>query len=515
MTSDSRAERAGGAGGAPLAQALAEAGRRLAARRPADALAVLEALPGTMRRDPRALAAAAYAFSLQGRMAEALAAARAAVAGELPDLAALEMAGASFTLCQRPAEAYAVFRRAAALAPDEPAILFNLAATARFLGRAEEAEAAYDRLIARAPQAWAAWRNRSELRRQTPERNHVAALQGALARGPGPDAVVQLGYALGKELEDLGDYDSAFAALRRGAEARRSRMRYDVEADAGSLGLIAEVFDATWCAPARPAAAGEGPIFILGMPRTGSTLLERMLGRHSQVQPLGELQSFGAAVIGQVRAARPTPPADKAELIRATAALPSERIGEAYLAAVAPLRDARPRFTDKLPLNFLYAGLIARALPGARIVHLTRDPLDACVAIYKTLFEEAYPFSYDLAELGTYWRAYAGLMDHWRAALGGRLVEVAYERLVADPAAELAALLPRLGLDFEPACLAPEAGEAPVMTASASQVREAVHDRSVGAAARYRAHLGPLIAALGDCAVRATSAHPGEGRDPS
>jgi tetratricopeptide (TPR) repeat protein len=488
-----------GAGGDPLAAGLAEAARLLAARRPADALGVVGRLPPGAGRDPRVKACKAYACALQGRIGDALAQARAALdCGELRDLAALEMAGASLILCQQPAEAHAAFQRAAALAPDAPAILFNLATTARFLGRAEEAEAAYDRLLARNPQAWTAWRNRSELRRQTPGRNHLAALQAALAGGPGAEGEIQLCYALGKELEDLGEFEAAFAAFRHGAAARRARMRYDVAADVASLELIAEVFDADWCAPGRAAPEGEGPIFILGMPRAGSTLLEQMLGRHSQVQALGELQSFGAAVIGAVRQAAAAPPADKAALIRAAAGLPPERIGAAYLSAVAPLRDGRPLFTDKLPLNFLYAGLIARALPSARIVHMRRQPLDACVAIYKTLFEEAYPFSYDLAELGAYHRGYLQLMEHWRAALGERLVEVSYERLVADPAGELEALAARLGLAFEPACLAPEAAAAPVMTASASQVREPVHARSVGAAARWRAHLGPLVAALGD-----------------
>ena len=488
---------AGQGPGDPLAAVLAEISRLLQARRPVEAFALIDRLPPSARKDPRVAARAAYGFSLQGRIGEALAAGRASLSDEgLRDLAALEMVGASFVLCHQPAEAHEAFSRAARQAPDHPAVLFNLATTARFLGRTAEAEQAYDRLIARAPDAWPAWRNRSELRRQTPEDNHVAALAAALARAPSGDAEVQLSYALGKEHEDLGDYAPAFACFQRGARARRSRMTYDVRADAGSLDLIAEVFDAAWCAPARAQAEGEGPIFILGMPRTGSTLLEQMLGRHSQVQALGELQNFGGALIGAVRQACAKPPADKAALIRAAANLPPERVGEAYLAAVAPLRDGSPCFTDKLPLNFLYAGLIARALPQARIVHITREPLDACVAIYKTLFEEAYPFSYDLAELGTYYRAYLRLMAHWRQALGGRLIEVSYERLVADPQAEITALLGRLGLGLEPACLASDGGGSPVMTASASQVREPIHGRSVASAARYRGHLDPLVAAL-------------------
>jgi tetratricopeptide (TPR) repeat protein len=408
------------------------------------------------------------------------------------------MAGNALTLAQKPAEAYAAFARAAVLAPGQPGILFNLAATARFLGRAAEAEAAYDRVIAAVPDAWEAYRNRSELRRQTPPANHVADLTRLIHSGRvPPPGLVQLEYALGKELEDLGDHDGAFAAFDRGARRRRTHMRYDVREDVETLGLIARTFDSAWCKPARERTAGEGPIFILGLPRTGSTLLETMLGRHSQVQPLGELQTFGTAVVAGARRAASGPLAGKADLIRASALADPAAIGADYLAGVAALRDGRPCFTDKLPINLLYAGLIARALPTAAIVHVTRQPLDASVAIYKTLFAEAYPWSYDLAELGAYHRAYAGLMDHWRQALGPRLIEVAYEDLTADPAATLQALMPRLGLAMQPQCLDTAGGDAPVMTASASQVRGAVHTRSVGSAERYRHHLGPLIAALG------------------
>jgi len=483
----------------PLAAVLTECQGLLRARRSAEALALIERLAPAAQTDPRIAARAAYAHALAGRIAETSAAAAAALADPRLDAVSLDMAGNALTLAQQPAAAYAAFARAAALAPDEPAVLFNLAATARFLGRAAEAEAAYDRVIAALPDAWEAWRNRSELRRQTPQANHVADLTRLIHSGRvAPPGLVQLEYALGKELEDLSDFDGAFAAFDRGARLRRTHMRYDVREDVGTLGLIARTFDAAWCEPAVERSPGPGPIFILGLPRTGSTLLETMLGRHSQVQPLGELQTFGTAVVAGARRAASGPLAGKADLIRASALADPAAIGSDYLAGVAPLRDQRPRFTDKLPINLLYAGLIARALPTAAIVHITRAPLDACVAIYKTLFAEAYPWSYDLAELGAYHRAYAGLMDHWRRALGPRLVEVAYEDLTADPGSTLETLMPHLGLVMEPQCLDPAGGDAPVMTASASQARSAVHTRSVGVAERYRRHLGSLVAALGE-----------------
>ena len=468
----------------------------LRTRRADDALARLAALPEADRDSPTARGALSYAQALRGRVGPARAAAESVLTDPAADLLALDLAGNALTLAQAPDRAHAAFRRAVALAPDSPSLLLNLAASARFVGEMDEAEAAYDRALRLDPAAWDGYRARSEIRRQTPERNHVAQLQGLLAsrRAP-PEGEVRLLYALGKEYEDLGDHARAFEAFHSGARSRRARMRYDVRADLQTLELIARTFDAAYCAAGRQAEGEPGAIFILGLPRTGSTLLERMLGRHSQVQPLGELQAFGAALTAAVRA-RPPAPADRPAMIRAAGALPPGEVGGAYLDAVAPLRDDRPAFIDKLPFNSLYAGLIARALPTARVIHTSRDPLDTCWAIYKTLFEEAYPYAYDFGELAAYHNAHAALMAHWRDVLGERFIEVSYETLVTAPEAEMARLMSRLGLAMEPVCLRPDLGEGPVMTASASQVREPLHTRSVNLARRYGARLTPLISAL-------------------
>lgn len=458
---------------------------------------IAQAQPGGPA-DPRILVQKAYAHAALGQLPEAIAAADMAMAAPLPELWALDLLGNTFTLCHRPNEAYAAFSRAREIAPDQPDVLFNFATAAAFLGFTDQVERAYDRLILAAPDNAEASFNRSQLRRQTPEDNHVPQLLSALGREGLPwQQEVHLRYALGKELEDIGDYDGAFAHLSRGAAVRRGHMRYSVSDDVEAMERIAATHDAAWCTPARAAHPRGGPIFILGMPRSGSTLLERMLGRHTQMQPLGELPYFGRTLVSAFHERVGRMPSGKAELIDLSARLDCAAIGSAYLSAVAPLRGDQPRFTDKLPINFLYAGLIARALPGATLLHIRRDPLDLCFAIFKTLFRDAYPFSYDLAELGAYHRAYRGLMDHWRDALGDRLVEIDYEELVATPRAALEALLPQLGLDFEEACLSPQEDRSAVMTASASQVRQPIHAASVGYAARYGSHLEALRAALG------------------
>ncbi|MDB5723969.1 MAG: hypothetical protein JWQ16_723 [Novosphingobium sp.] len=449
--------------------------------------------------DPRILTLKAYAHAALGQTPDALAAADLAAKGPLAELWALDLLGNTFTLCHKPNEAYAAFTRAQQVAPDRPEVLFNLATAAAFLGFADQAEWAYDRVIAAAPDHAEAYLNRSLLRRQSHEVNHVPQLSLALGRDRlAWQQEVHLRFALGKELEDLGDYDNAFANIAQGAAVRRRHMRYSVAEEIQAMERIAAAHDATWCAPATAAQPRDGAIFILGMPRSGSTLLERMLGRHPQVQPLGELPHFGQALIGTFRDAMGRMPASKTDLIDLSARLDPVAIGQAYRSAIAPLRDVRPRFTDKLPINFLYAGLIARALPGATLLHIRRKPLDLCFAIFKTLFRDAYPFSYDMAELGAYHRAYQALMDHWRHALGDRLVEIDYEDLVVAPRETLTGLLPALGLEFAEACLSPQDDRTAVMTASAAQVRLPIHAASVGSAARYDRHLGPLRTALGE-----------------
>ncbi|MBV9512111.1 MAG: sulfotransferase [Caulobacteraceae bacterium] len=480
------------AGGRP-GEALAQLHQRLRERRPGEALALLARLDAATRRDPRVQACEAYAAALGGRIGQARGAAQAALLADGLDALSLDLAGNALTLCHDAAGAYDAFARAARLAPHDIELLVNLAAAARFLGREAEAEQALDEVLARAPTTWRAWRNRSELRPQTPADNHVEAIERLLREARPPwQGEVQLLFALGKEYEDLEQHEQAFDAFARAAALRRGRMRYDVQADVETLAQITEAFDAAYCAGARARRGTPGPVFILGLPRTGSTLLERLLARSADVQPLGELQQFAAVLVEAARGSA-APASGKAGLIEASARIAPEPVGRAYLDAVRPLRDASPAFIDKLPLNYLYAGAIARALPDAAVIHVRRKAADVCWAMFKTLFDEAYPFSYDLAELGRYHNAYRRLLAHWREGLGPRLVEIAYEDLVADPELRTAEVLAAAGLKAQ---AGEGGGAAPVMTASASQVRRPVHQRSVDNAARHAHRLQPLFEVL-------------------
>ncbi|HWQ86998.1 tetratricopeptide repeat-containing sulfotransferase family protein [Brevundimonas sp.] len=426
-----------------------------------------------------------------GRIGEALSRLATIEAGAGDDARLLQHLGEHYTHCGKPDAAARCYRRAVALTPDDPGCLYNLSAALIALGQIVEAEALLDRVIALAPHDADAWQNRSTLRRQTPDANHVAGLLDVVEQvRPGP-AEVALCYALAKELEDLGDTDHSFAWLKRGADRRRGRLSYRVEADVAAMAEIARVFDAALFERPASGCLETGPVFVLGLPRSGTTLVDRIISSHGDVDSLGEINDFALAL---TRLAGAT--GGKGDLIRRSADLDPAALGRAYLDSVAGYGRTRPMFIDKTPVNFLYIGLIARALPNARIIHLRRHPLDSGYALYKTLFRMGCPYSYDLEDLAAYMLAHRRLMDHWRTVVPGRILDVDYEALIADQEAVSRRIVDHCGLDWQDACLTFHENTAPAATASAAQVRQPIHARSVGLWRRYADQLEPLAAAL-------------------
>ena len=234
---------------------------------------------------------------------------------------------------------------------------------------------------------------------------------------------------------------------------------------------------------------------MLGLPRSGTTLVERILTSHSAVRSGGESPAFPAETIKAVQRLTGQP-IDKREFVARSLEIEPRALGEAYLAAARPPLAAGARWVDKQPLNYLYAGLIARALPRARIIALAREPMDSCYAMLKTLFTGAYPFSYDLADLGRYYVAWHRLMRHWQAVLGERLLIVHYEDLVQNQEQVSRRLLAHCGLEWQEACLAFDAQPGAVTSASAVQVRRRLYSTSVGKWRRYERQLAPLARIL-------------------
>lgn len=407
-----------------------------------------------------------------------------------------------YTELGRRTDAVGLYEQAARLNPDEPRHYYNLACLQRSLGDIEAAERNFDRTLELDPGDFEALKIRSELRTQTADSNHVDELEGLLHAGlTDPRGKTQVFYALARELEDLGDYERSFRYLKQGADSRRSYMRYDVQRDVDTMASIRDVFSADLLSQAHGGHGSDEPIFVIGMPRTGTTLVERMLSSHSDVFSAGELTNFAVEMMRLARQAAGNRQVDRDELVHLTAGLDFAQLGKAYIDSTRPFTGHTRKFIDKLPLNFLYVGLIRLALPNAKIVNLVRHPLDTCYAIYKQLFVDAYPFSYDLVELARYYIAYEELMQHWDTVLPGVIHKVTYESLVADFETEARRLVDYCGLDWQSQCLTfyenPEAS----LTASTVQVRKPVYSSSVGKWRHFREQLEPLTKILRDAGI--------------
>lgn len=391
--------------------------------------------------------------------------------------------------------ALSAYDRALAARPHDTDLLGKRAVIHRSLGEFERAAADFRAVLAHAPGDPDALKALVELERQTPQRNHIGALEEAL-RDAGADAkrAATLHFALAKAYDDIGECPSSWQHLTAGNRLERAASAYDPATDRAVIDRLIETFPDLEGAAAD--TTGEAPIFIVGLPRTGTTLLERILGQHSSVHAAGELPAFTEAVSLAVRQRSRDVPRDWAQFAARFASTDAQVIAREYLAFARALRGQRPRFTDKQPTNFFFCPLILRAFPKARIVHLTRHPLAACHAIFKTRFTGGYPFANDLAELGAFYLGYRRLMDHWHRILPGRIHDVAYEDLVTALEPTVRGVLQYLELPFEAQCLEFHRNPAPTSTASVVQVRQPLYDSSLSRWRRYEQELRPLAEQL-------------------
>jgi Flp pilus assembly protein TadD len=403
------------------------------------------------------------------------------------------------------------YRQALSLKPDLADAYNNMGNTLKELGRLQEAREAYLEAARLDPNVTGTYVNLADSTRFTAGDPHIATMEALAAKTDGLSRTdrVQLGFALGKVYADLNDHRRSFAHLRNANALKRAMVSYDEKGALGFFDRIEAVFTPAFIRD--KAGLGERssrPIFVIGMPRSGTTLVEQILASHPAVHGAGELAAFDKVVQsirGSGNAQIPFP-----EFVMAADGSALRQIGLSYLAELKQIAPDSERVTDKMPSNYYYAGLIHLALPNAKIIHCVRDPVDTCVSCFSKLFSGAQVHTYDLAELGRYYRRYERLMMHWHRVLPkGRILDVRYEAVVADLERQTRRILAYCALPWDDRCLAFHRTERPVRTASATQVRQPIYNTAVGRWHAYAEDLGPLLKALG---VDATAASPGAGK---
>jgi tetratricopeptide (TPR) repeat protein len=456
-------------------------------------LAIIDERLATDPRNAQCLLQQAECLLALGRREQALdaaeAAAEAAGPSEIP--AALDAAATFLAYAHDHARALRMYDQAVASAPNDSSLVFKRGVIHQFLGQFEFAARDFEAALSISPADPEALKGLADLRRQSASGNSVRAMEDALAAAPADSKdAATLHFGLAKSYEDLGEYAVSWQHLEAANRLERVRKQYNPAQDRGTAERIIAGFPSVEAS--QPDTTGESPIFIVGLPRTGTTLVERIVGSHSTVHSAGELAAMTEALGAVVD--RKAPELSKSWLgfAQALGSLDGEPIAREYLARSRARRGDLPRFSDKALTNFYFCPLIFRAFPTARIVHVTRHPLAACYAIYKNRFNNAYSFSYDLIELADFYIGYRQVMAHWHQVLPGRIFDVAYEDVVTAQEATTRRLLDYIGLPFEEACLDFHLNPTSTSTASSVQVRQPLYESSLQQWRHYAAQLSPL-----------------------
>ena len=411
--------------------------------------------------------------------------------------------GRAFFEASQGEKAIECYRKAIALKPDFADPYNNLGNALKELGKFEEALAAFDSALAIQPDFVGAYANLADAKKfRADDDPHLVSMEGFAAEmGTLPEERQQhLHFGLAKAYDDLKRHDEAFSHYLKGNALKRKTVDYDETAVLSYFGRVKENITAE---VVREKSGGgyttRQPVFILGMPRSGTTLIEQIIASHPQVKGAGELKDLSETV-NSVRD-RDGNQAPYPEFVPVLSSQELAKIGEVYARKLDSRAPGSPRITDKMPSNFYFLGLIHLALPNAKIVHTNRNPIDTCVSCFSKLFAGEQSQTYDLAELGRYYRAYHGLMAHWRRVLpAGAFLDVQYEEVVGDIESQARRILDHCELEWDARVLHFHKHERPIKTASASQVRKPIYDSSVARWRNYEKFLGPLIAELGELA---------------
>ncbi len=396
------------------------------------------------------------------------------------------------------ADALKNFERALEIDPDNSDARNFLGIAFKSLGRIDEAREQFEAMLEKNPKAQGAYSNIADLIKFGDRPDLVENMEQIFAEAENPDSDRYMGlhFAIGKAYDDLGRYEEAFEHISTGARHKRARLDYNEAEVFSFFDQIKAAFDADYFkAPAFDGVDSELPVFIIGMPRSGSTLVEQIISSHPKAHGAGEIKTFSHA-LGSLRSRFPALP-KYPDIIHRMKPDHFRSVAEHYLDFVQGQITDEIRVTDKMLTNYYFVGLLLTLFPNAKFIHTRRNPIDTCLSAFTKLFKDDMPHSYDLTELGRYYRRYEDLMAHWHKVLPeGVLVDAVYEDVVADTQAQAKRLVAHCGLDWDDACLAFHKSSRPVKTASVAQVRKPVYTSSVERWKRYDKQLQPLIEAL-------------------
>lgn len=426
------------------------------------------------------------AYAINGNLKKAYEFLRLACQFESEDSLTLDAIGIAYNRLNMYKEASDYFQRAIFYNKNNFGMYFNLGATLKFCGDFSGARDAFEKAIALYPDYYKAHAALTSLGGVTEEANHIDRLKSLLPKITNSDDFLHICHALSKELETLGNYDESFSFLAAGKRKKRETLKYNLEEDKSTFTALKEHFSKTIDVN-QESVKGRGSFFVVGMPRTGTTLVERILSSHSKVATAGELHNFGLIIKTLVQ--HESNVLIDAELIAKAGDIDYRKLGERYIESTEHLKKGCDFLVDKLPLNVLYAGHIIRALPSAKIVCLDRNPLDTIFSNYRQLFsfsDMTYGYSLTLNTTTQYYMEFKKLIAFWQSTFPDNFYVVNYERLVTDSVAEIKKLIGFCNLPWEDRCLRIEKNKNPVATASSVQVRSPISDKSVGQWKRYQ-----------------------------
>ncbi len=393
-------------------------------------------------------------------------------------------------------EAVASYNKALAIKPDYAEAYSNLGNALQSLGKLDDAVASYHKALAIKPDYAEAHRHLARVKKYSENDEDIRSMEQNYANLEINDEQrMHLAFGLGKAFEDLQQYEKAFDFFVEGNTLRRKAYRYSVDDDAVFFNKIKKALNTSFFAKHQHTGyKGERPpIFILGMPRSGTTLVEQILASHPQVHGAGELETLRQIILNDF---------DKGNGVDFPESTKQADGADFECAGIKYTRDSRKRsldsqfVTDKMPDNFKYIGLIKLMLPDAKVIHCRRDPADTCLSIFKNYFIKQHKYSHDLRELGRYYNLYRDLMEHWHSVIPGFIHDIQYENMVTDQVGQTRALLKYCGLEWNDACLEFHKTDRPVATASAAQVRRPIYNSSVQLWKKYEKQLSPLLEIL-------------------